>query len=827
MTIAAGVALFARRRNLGLATACLAIACASSAAVHGLLDPTIADGSIRGFADHAEVTIEGQVVREPEEFPGRDRLYVDVDRAAPAGQDLQPSSGLVRVAEFDPAVFEVGDEVRLTARLRFPRNYGDPSEYDYEGFMARSGIDAMMTAPERSFGTSRFEIIGHHRMFPSSQIEAVRSRIGAFIDRNLPNPEAAEMRALVIGDRGGITESLRQRFARTGMAHLLVISGLHLSLVAAVAFAATRFFMMLFQGLASRGYANKIAAAGATVAVIAYATIAGHHLSTIRALVMVLAYMLAIVIDRAREAIASLALAAIIICFAVPGSSADVGFQLSFASVIAIVLGMRRFIAWSARRKRLGRLPGERPSRVWVWFEIVGGYLAVSFWAMLGTAPLTAYHFNQVSFVGLIANAVVVPLMGLGATIAGLVAAALSFVNERAAVLILGFGGLALRASNAMAQWFVDVPMAWVPMFTPTIIELALVYALLLMWLLAPLASDRRGGRVVTVHSRGARVLRIGIAAMLVIGLAADTGWWINDRFMNRDLRVTFLAVGEGDAAVIRFPGSRVMLIDAGGAYAGYDCGERLVAPYLWSRKIMTVDYLVLSHPDQDHFGGFGYIAGSFHPSEFWAPEMGSDDASYTRLMNELHGLHVPIDVVRGTTPHDRVGGIWIESLGRAANNDDPSHNNASIVLRMTLGDNSFMFTGDIEEPAERAILAEHNNMRATVLKVPHHGSATSSSLEFVQAVAPQFAVISTGYMNRFHFPAPSVIDRYEMLGATVMRTDLDGAVMADASPTQLTISTSWGEPMLLPRLNALRPAHRAPRALAQFILTGVRVDGF
>src|SRR5208282_601700 len=137
----------------------------------------------------------------------------------------------------------------------------------------------------------------------------------------------AEMRALVIGDQGEIGEPLRETFARTGMAHLLVISGLHLSIVAAAMFAAA-------------------------LAVCAYASIAGHHVSTVRALVMVLAYMLAVMIDRSREAIAPLALAAIVICVALPGSTADIGFQLSFASVIAIVLGMRRFTAWFARRKR-------------------------------------------------------------------------------------------------------------------------------------------------------------------------------------------------------------------------------------------------------------------------------------------------------------------------------------------------------------------------------------------------------------------------------------------------------------------------------------------
>src|SRR5262249_48364730 len=211
--------------------------------------------------------------------------------------------------------------------------------------------------------------------------------------------------------------------------------------VAAAAFAVARLLMMvLAPALSSRGWANKVAAIAAALAVCAYATIAGHHVSTIRALIMVVAYMFAVIIDRAREAVASLALAAIVICVAIPGSTADIGFQLSFASVLAILLGTQRFAAWIKRRQRAGRLKTEPPARVWVIAGVVFGYLAVSFWAMLGTAPLTAFHFNQISMVGLMANAVVVPIMGFGATVSGLVAAVLSLVYEPAARVVLWFG---------------------------------------------------------------------------------------------------------------------------------------------------------------------------------------------------------------------------------------------------------------------------------------------------------------------------------------------------------------------------------------------------
>jgi competence protein ComEC len=787
-------AFLAARRTLGLAATYIAIALAATAAVTSVLEPPRRAHSVAAMVEGSRVTIEGRVYREVEHEAYGDRLYVKVERAAAQGGAMLASTGNVRIAVLGGGDFKLGDEIRLSARIHFPRNYGNPGEFDYAGLMARDGVYATMTAPDKSLGSRVFQIIGHRSTFPASEIESIRVHIGQFFDRNLTYPENAEMRALVIGDQGEIGEPLRQTFARTGMAHLLVISGLHLSVVAAATFAVARLMMMLLPGLANRGYANKVAALAAMLAVCAYASIAGHHVSTVRALVMVLAYMLAVAIDRSREAIASLALAAIVICVELPGSTADIGFQLSFASVIAIVLGMRRFAAWFARRKRLGRLRGEPSSPRWRFLEAPTGYLAVSFWAMAGTAPLTAYHFNQFTIVGIVANAVVVPIMAFGATISGLIAAALSFFSGSAARPILLFGGHALAAGNWLAAWFVDWPLAWFRIFTPTILELAIAYAFLMMWLLAPLAVAIAGNRSRNDTSdESASLPRLGRRALCAIALSfvlmVDAGCWTYDRFFNPDLRVTFLSVGEGDGAVVRFPGSRVMLIDGGGSYGGFDAGERIVAPYLWSQKIMRVDYIALSHPDLDHFGGLDFIATNFAPRAFWTTGVQSPDESYASLIDDLVRAKIPMVQVRETAPVASIGGVAIASL----NGDTGiarTHNNSSMVLRFDFGRASLLFTGDIESAGERAMLASRGNLRATILKVPHHGSATSSTATFIAAVHPEVAVISDGYLNNFHFPAPAVVERYAEAGAILLRTDLDGAVTVDATPERMTVRT-------------------------------------
>jgi len=791
MTALAGVvAMAARWVRTGYFLALVAIVLFATLLVRSLLLPDWAGGTIRTLPENATACIEGVLSEEPEHLPDRTHLVVRVARAGASCDSLAPATGNVRITALAPVDYLVGDELSVSGRIRFPRNNGNPGEYDYQGAMARAGITATVTLSPKQLEDGSLRLLAHHSHFPFSQLQRIRNRIAGFINRNLPETEAGEMRALVIGDRSGINDEVREAFARTGMAHLLVISGLHLGFVAAAVFGALRFAtIMIMPGFASRGWANKVAAIGAAAAVCGYTAIAGHHVSTMRAMVMVLAYMTAIVLDRASEAVASLALAVIVICLAMPGSTADIGFQLSFASVLAIVLGMRRYAAWIKMRERRGRLPREEPSPLWRFAERPAGYVAVSFWATLGTAPLTAFHFNQIEMVGLVANAVVVPIMGFGATLAGLAAVISGAMWEDAGAFFLWLASHALAVSNLLARWFQEWPAAWTRCFTPTLAEMALAYGALWLWLDAPLA------RIATPSGaprEGGEKWRWRAAAALAAIAAVDAGWWCYARFFDHDLRVAFLAVGEGDAAVVRFPGGRVMLVDGGGAYGGYDAGERIVAPYLWSQKVMHVDYVVMSHPDSDHFGGLTFIAENFSPDEYWTSGGSSSDETYAAMLIAMIRAGVRLRKIDGAAFEGSVGDVSIQAFaenppGRA------KRNNSSLVLRLAFGRTAFLFTGDIEAPAERALLAEGISLGATVLKVPHHGSKSSSTPEFVEAVRPAVAVISDGYMNRFHFPAPAVVERYRSAGAAVLRTDLDGAIITRATRQEVEVRAFRG----------------------------------
>ena len=802
--------MFALRwRVAGLVIALAAMASAATLAVHPLLEPTTGPASLRRFADDSMVAVDGYLERAPERVEGeRDLLHLDlrVEHAGAIPSPLTPASGLIRITVPDDSSFHVGDELQVTSRIRFPRNDGNPGEFDYRGWLMRQGIGATMFAEPTKRDPHPIAVIGH-RAFPFAATgEVIRQHIRIFIDDNLGYPENVEMRALIIGDRGGIGEDLRQRFALTGMAHLLVISGLHLGFVATAAFFLGRLLMGFVPTLMVRGYANKIAAAAAAVVVCAYAVIAGHHVSTIRALVMVLSYATAIMLDRSRELVSSLALAALIICLTIPASTADIGFQLSFASVLVILLGMRRFAAWWRWRYMNPLAPPADRSLLNVAAEVVAGYIAVSFWALLGTAPLTAFHFNQFSLVGLIANAVVVPIMGFGGVVFGLVAAMMSFVWIPAARALLWVAGELASAGTALAGWFEAWPLAWARIFTLTPLELMIAYGFILLWLTAPLKGAQileqlRSPRQTSSAAVSARPRwRIAALGALSLMLVIDAGWWTLQRYFNRKLRVTFLSVGEGDAAVVRFPGARVMLIDGGGAFRStFDPGERVVAPFLWSQKIMHVDYLTVSHPDRDHFGGLIFIARNFSPAEFWTGGADSVDASYIELVDAVERAGARQRLCNSATPPMTIGGVAVHCVGPLANTTELKENNSSSVVRINYGSTALLFPGDLEAKGEHELIAAGSDLRANILKVPHHGSHTSSSPGFIAAVHPELAVISLGYLNRFHFPADEVLDRYQAAGVTVLRTDQDGAISVDIGPASFAASSFRGGPLRPP----------------------------
>ena len=410
----------------------------------------------------------------------------------------------------------------------------------------------------------------------------------------------AELKALLIGERGEVGREERDRFVRTGTAHLLAISGLHIGIIASLVYLLIYRLLRCSELLMLAANIRKVALLSVVPPVLIYALLAGLALPTQRAVIMIGAFVIALLIDRARNIYNTIALAAFIILLISPAALFSVSFQLSFAAVLSIVYIMPRLRTLIEGGGNALSLP-EAKSALRRRGEKVAAFALVSLSAALGTAPLVAYHFNSVSLIGGVTNLIVIPLVSFFVVPLGLTALLLLPLWHGAASFIIHCADYGLIVTMEVIGLFSRFPFAahWTTGLSVVVLSVMVVA---LIFLLSP-GGQRRASIILP-------------AAFIILLL--PPAWNSGGGMWRRDLTVTFLSVGQGDAAVIEFPHGPSMLIDGGARYApDYDAGRMIVAPFLRKRGITTIDYLVLSHAQSDHRGGLHYIADNFTIGEF------------------------------------------------------------------------------------------------------------------------------------------------------------------------------------------------------------------
>ena len=274
--------------------------------------------------------------------------------------------------------------------------------------------------------------------------------------------------------------------------------------------------------------------------------------------------------------------------------------------------------------------------------------------------------------------------------------------------------------------------------------------------------------------------------AVFAVVLAVDGFYWWRERWDRKELRVTHLNVGQGDAAVVELPGSKVLVIDAGGAALGdFDTGESIVGPFLRSRKILKVDYLFVSHPRVDHYGGMRSIAMEFSPAEFWSGPTKGRTTRFDDLEEALEQTRIKRVTLSDQEPCRAIDGVKLCVLYPPPDGVD----DVSVVLRLEFGKVRLLFAGDLDKRDEQRLQLKAEQLRSPVLKVPRHGSAGSSTQEFVTAVRPSLAIFSVGSRNPFGFPRDEVVARYREVGAEILRTDEDGAIILETDGATIRYS--------------------------------------
>jgi competence protein ComEC len=728
---------------------------------HQLLEPRFPANHLRSImSENARLYLEGRLVQEPEKLPNRSRWLLRAETVwHPTGAEEIVGDLLlnIRTARRD---WRYGDRVRLWARPVVPRDSGNPGGFNYATYLARREIYAVAYLES----DVEVELLARDPPFIRGTIEDLRRKIRRFIDSRFSHDNGALIKALVVGDMGGISKEMRADFTAAGVNHLLSISGLHVAMLGLVVFVLIRYGCSFSTTLLLRWNLLKTATFFSFVAVVFYTAIAGAMVPTVRSAIMIGVYELAVLLNREEEVFTSLTLAALLIALVWPGVIFDISFQLSFLAVLFIVWGMRKMQYWARPVKR-EELPQERS---WLRLKLrqTALHLAVPLLATIGTGPLIAHYFGHLSLAGFIANPVIVPLVGFLVVPLGLAVGLLAlFVTETAGPLVW-FAERLLAFTIWLVDWFARLPLANIGVPSPNFIEVIGLYAL-----------------VVTALTLRRSRLRVVAFALVMLTLAGSTFYWWRERWSRDELRVTYLSVGQGDAAVVELPGSEVLLIDAGGtAFGDFDTGEAIVGPFLRSRKILKVHYLMVSHARVDHYGGMRAVVNEFAPLEFWSSPAKAHTGRFEDLEDALEKFRIKRVTLTDDKSCRQLGGVKFCTLYAPSETSD----DGSVAMRLEFGKVRLLFSGDIQKRDEARLLQKTQAIESAVLKVPRHGSATSSSEEFVAATRPKLAVISVGARNVQGLPRDEVLERYRKIGAEILRTDQDGAIIVRTNGHEL-----------------------------------------
>ena len=633
-----------------------------------------------------------------------------------------------------PWPLALGDRIRLTAALRAPPGARNPGGRDPAAGLLASGIalQAIATGPPvRSAPPS-----------PLAWIERGRERFAAAVGTALPAREAGLVRAIGTGDRAALDPATTASFARSGLAHVLAVSGLHLVVVAFGLERILRRILLRVDAVASRADPRRLSAAIAVPATAVYTLATGAGVPVLRAAVGAGIAFGGALLDRESSAANALALAVLALLGADPGGALDVSLQLSFAAVAGLAL-------WAGPLRRTIPLAPPRPGswRARLAEPLLSGACA-TIAASLATAPVLAVHFRQLPLLGLLANVAGVPIGSALTAVASLAAMAAAAWPPLAAPFLLAARPLAaaligLSDAAAAPRWSVlgvGSPGLWG----------ALGFAL------ATLLATRLRGAPRALFALAAAACLLLPGPLRAAAARARGG-----------LEVFFVSVGQGDCALLRLPDGSAVLIDGGGAPdGGPDPGARDVVPLLRDLGVRRLAAVFVSHPHPDHVLGLAAVADAF-PIEraFSNGDPGDGDA---------HGVLARLapEALPPGARWERAG-VSFEVLGGPR--DTFATNDGSLVLRVAYGETAFLFPGDVERAGEAAAVAR-GGLRADVVKVPHHGSRTSSGEAFVAAVRPRWAIVCLSATNHFGFPHEEALAHWRATGAHVFRTD-EGAV--------------------------------------------------
>ena len=640
-------------------------------------------------------------------------------------------------------VVRPGERWQWTVRLKRPHGLANPDGFDEEAWLLTEGVRATgyvrpgTAVRVETFVFSLRDATGRARLWLRDRIEQSLTTAA----------HAGVIVALVIGDQRGISERERQFFNLTGIGHLVSISGLHITMLAALAAAcmrrAWRYGSWRATALPLLWPAQKAGALAGLLVATGYVALAGFGVPAMRTLLMLAVVCVAQLVSRLLPASRVLSAALLVVLMVDPWSLLWPGFWLSFGAIACILFA-------SVGRTEAVVMPAA-PRR---WATLRSALIAATRTQAVVTialVPLSAGLFGQLSLVGPLANALAIPLVSFIVTPLALLGAVLPhpLCGALLAAAHAAFAGM-VHLLEAMVA-VVGASVIWqMPQPEPLTLAIAVAGSL---WLLAPRGWPWRWTGALC-----------WLPLLVAVPAAPERGFWL-----------TALDIGQGNAVLVETAHHR-LLYDTGPAWpSGSDAGARVILPYLRARGIAGLDALMVSHADLDHAGGAASVLAAM-PVGWLASSL---PASHPLL--RMQAAHVRC--VAGQ--RWQWDGVWFEILHPLAADDaEPRTNARSCTLRISSGGQVALLAGDIEKPQELALIArEGDKLKANILLAPHHGSGTSSTPAFLDTVAPDWALFQVGYRNRYRHPKAEVVERYRQRGIRMLRSDQVGAVRIESHP--------------------------------------------
>ena len=691
------------------------------------------------------------------------------------------TQGLVqlRLKEEWPSSIVPGDTLVIRTTLSRPYRFGNPGGFDYPAYLKANSIEVI----GRISSIAHIHLLaGNASWLHSVQYlpERIRLSIKDRINNIFPPQEAGMYRALLIGDRSGLTQAQLEAFKASGIFHILAISGLHLSIVASFLFGIIYWLARRSTVLMLNISCKKLALLTTIPLLCGYALLAGFQTPVQRSLIMILLFILSFCVQRKPSPFTTLSFAALIILLLNPAALFTASFQLSFAAVASLILilpQLQSILKAEAISDRTGIRHYATISRQWITAALL-----VSVVATIGTAPLLISSFNRISTVGPLVNLLLEPLLCLWSLPIGLLGVFVLFIHQPMGEWLLNIGGIGITGAASVTDFFAQLEFStlWLP--TPSITLILLYYLSLSLCF-----------------------LNISLKKTLPVFLIVCVLFVFPPESLNlrssTESELVFLDVGQGSSTFINFSGGKKVLIDGGGSSSEkFNVGDSIIAPYLWDRGIIRLDAVVITHPDSDHFNGIPFILKRFKPDILWINGNDGHNQEYDDLLNLAESLGIEIRTPQHTEILLKSNGDTLQNIANPYLNRDgklkiessvPS-NDESLILKFT-GTNrklSCLFPGDITKVVEKVLVQNSNksSLQSTFILSPHHGSKTSNTSIFLDSIHPEQIIVSAGRFRPLLFPSPALKLYCKENSIPLLNTAESGAISIKTEGDQINI---------------------------------------